>query len=214
MRKYMLVDPRIRVKHDDLCPQPVVIRVRGTFNEEMAEKFSNDMSKAHESGQPVIPVVIDSYGGQVYSLLDMISQIQSARVPVATICEGKAMSCGAMLFIFGTEGYRYMAEAATLMIHDVASWNHGKVEEIKAEAKETERLQKLIFSMAAKHLGKKEDYFLQIIHDKGHAEWYLTPKEAKKHNITNHVGTPEFLTQVTLEYKFGTALQPPANAVK
>ena len=45
---------------------PVIIRVR-KFDETSAKEFSFSMNKAQNSGQPIIPVVIDSYGGQVYS---------------------------------------------------------------------------------------------------------------------------------------------------
>ncbi|HBZ39919.1 MAG TPA: hypothetical protein DEO59_16125, partial [Balneola sp.] len=72
----------------------------------------------------------------------------------------KAMSCGAILFSFGTEGRRYMDSDATLMIHDVSSSGWGKIEEIKADVKEAERLNKKIFRMMAKNCGQEEDYFL------------------------------------------------------
>ena len=108
---------------------PVVIRVR-KFTEDAAKEFSELMRKAHTTGQPVIPIIIDSYGGQVYSLMSMISDIQHSRIPVATIVQGKAMSCGAILFSFGVDGMRYMDPDATVRIHDVSSMSWGKVEEI------------------------------------------------------------------------------------
>ena len=203
MHKYLVVDPKIRAKRSDLLDEPVVIRLKGSFNEEMADKFAVEMAKAHETGQAVVPIILDSFGGEVYTLLDMISQIQSSRLPVATIVEGKAMSAAAMLFCFGWNGHRYMAENATLMIHDVSSGHWGKIEEIKADAKETERLHKLIFTMLAKHMGKKDSYFLDIIHEKGHAEWYLTAKEAKKHGLCNHIGVPEYRVEIGVSHKFG-----------
>ena len=104
------------------------------FDEKSAQEFSEKMSDAHNTGQPVIPIVIDSYGGQVYALMTMISAIKHSEVPIATIVEGKAMSCGAVLFTFGETGMRYMDPDATLMIHDVSSMDWGKVEELKAGA--------------------------------------------------------------------------------
>lgn len=199
MRRTLIVDPRIKGKHEELVAQPVVVRVT-KFNEDGSKAFGDEMEKAHQTGQPVIPVVIDSYGGQVYSLLDMIAQIQAAKLPVVTVLEGKGMSCGAMLFAMGNQ--RYMAPHSTLMLHDVSSGNWGKVEEVKADAKETERLHKLIFGIVAKNVGKDPEYFTKIIHDKGHAEWYLTAKEAKKHNLATHIGVPEFTTQVSVSYNF------------
>lgn len=200
MRKIITVDPNIRAKRTDLIDPPVIVRVNKTFNEEMAQQFAEDMSHAHETGQPVIPIIVDSYGGSVYTLLEMISVIQSAKLPVATIVEGKAMSAGAILFGFGNE--RYMSENATLMLHDVASFSAGKVEEIKADAKELERLQNLIFTMLAKQLGKKPNYFLDALHEKGHAEWFLTPKEAKKHGLCTHISVPELKAEIKVNYTF------------
>ena len=106
LKKQVKVDGRIsEVK---LMHNPIVVRVN-KFNEEAAKKFTQDMAAAHNSGQNIIPIVIDSYGGQVYSLMSMISDIKSSDLPVATIVEGKAMSCGAVLFTFGEDGHRYMA---------------------------------------------------------------------------------------------------------
>ena len=149
--------PLIKEKEliDDL---PVIIRVR-KFNEDSANKFTVDLNKAQNSGQPIIPIIIDSYGGQVYSLMSMISDIKHSKVTVATIIQGKAMSCGAVLFSFGADGHRYMDPDATLMIHDVSSMGFGKVEEIKADAAETERLNQKLYTMMAENCGHHKDYF-------------------------------------------------------
>ncbi len=183
---------------DDL---PVVIRVR-KFDEAAAKEFSNAMSKAQNTGQPVVPVIIDSYGGQVYSLMSMISDIKNSRITVATIVQGKAMSCGALLFSFGAEGHRYMDADAPVMIHDVSSWAGGKVEEIKADADETERLNQKVYKMMAKNCGHHEDYFLDIIHEKGHADWFLEAEECLKHNLTNHVRVPTLKIEARVNFDF------------
>ena len=91
-----------KIKEIELRRQPVIIRVN-KFDEDSAEKFQQEIGLAHNTGQKVIPVVIDSYGGQVYSLMTMISAIRHSELPIATIVEGKAMSCGAVLLSFGEE---------------------------------------------------------------------------------------------------------------
>ncbi len=184
---------------DDL---PVVIRVR-KFDESAAKEFSSMMAVAQNTGQPVVPVIIDSYGGQVYSLMSMISDIKHSKIPVATIVQGKAMSCGAVLFSFGQEGMRYMDDDATVMIHDVSSMEHGKVEEIKASAEETDRLNKKIYHMMAQNCGHHKDYFLDIVHTKGHADWFLEADECKKHNLTNHLHVPELKIETKVQFDFG-----------
>ena len=180
---------------------PVVIRVR-KFDEASAKEFSGAVSRAQNTGQPILPVIIDSYGGQVYSLMSMLSDIKNSRIPVATIVQGKAMSCGAILFSFGEEGHRYVDPDATVMIHDVSSMNWGKVEEIKSSAEETERLNKKVYQMMAENCGKKDDYFLKIVDKKKHADWFLDAKECKKHNLANHLYIPALKIRARVNFEF------------
>tara|TARA_R110000824_G_scaffold153019_1_gene324487 strand:+ start:886 stop:1428 length:543 start_codon:yes stop_codon:yes gene_type:complete len=167
----------------------MVIRVN-EFTEKSAKEFSQAMAMTSNTGQAVIPVIIDSYGGEVYSLMHMISEIQSSLLPVMTIVQGKAMSCGAVLLSFGAEGMRYAAPTATVMIHDVASGAMGKVEDLKAKTKEASRLNKQIYSMMDRNCGKPDGFFWDKIQSKSRADWYLTSKKAKKHNIINHIRIP------------------------
>ena len=180
---------------------PVVIRVN-KFDEKAAHDFSKDVARAQNTGQPVLPIIIDSYGGQVYSLMSMISDIQHSRIPVATIVQGKAMSCGAILFSFGVDGMRYMDSDATVMIHDVSSMAWGKVEEVKVSAQETERLNQKVYKMMAKNCGHHEDYFLDIVHEKGHADWFLDAKECKRHKLANKLKVPEMKIGVKVQFSF------------
>jgi len=194
-----IADVSQHIKAVELRVDPVIVRVN-KFDEDSAKEFVDAISRAQNTGQSIIPVVIDSYGGQVYSLMTMIGAIRASRIPVATIVEGKAMSCGALLFSFGTEGKRYMDPDATLMIHDVSSFAMGKVEEIKADAKEVERLNKKVYEMMARNCGKPSDYFLKMVHERGHADWYLDAQEAKGHNIANELRVPTLTCKVDLNY--------------
>jgi ATP-dependent Clp protease protease subunit len=187
------------IKDLELKYEPLIIRVN-KFDEESAKDFCSAMSLAQNTGQSVIPVIIDSYGGQVYALMSMIAAIKASKVPVATVVEGKAMSCGALLFSFGAEGMRYMDADATLMIHDVSSGAWGKVEELKADVREAERLNKKVYEMMAKNCGKEPGYFLDIVHSKGHADWYLDADEARRHNLANHARLPTLTATVDVKY--------------
>jgi ATP-dependent protease ClpP protease subunit len=178
-----------KIEKVDLRKNPVIITVN-KFDEESAKKFRGDMNAAINSGQNVIPIIIDSYGGQVYSLMSMVSMIKACPVPVATIIQGKAMSCGIALATFGDEGMRYMDPDATAMIHEVSSSTFGKNEEIQADAKETERLNEKLLTMMSRNCGHADDYFSKIIHEKGHADWFLDAKETLKHQIVNHLKIP------------------------
>jgi ATP-dependent Clp endopeptidase proteolytic subunit ClpP len=186
------------IKEIELRKNPVISRVN-EFNEEAAKKFSAEIAQAHSTGQKVIPVIIDSYGGQVYSLMSMIAAIKHSEIPIATIVEGKAMSCGAILFSFGEEGLRFMDPNATVMIHDVSSMDWGKVEELKAGAAEADRLNTKIYTMMARNCGQKDDYFMKIVDKKKHADWFLDADEAKKHKLANQLRVPKLTIDVTVD---------------
>jgi len=188
------------IKELELHKSPVIIRVN-KFDEDSTKEFHTKIAMAHNTGQKVIPVIIDSYGGQVYSLLSMISAIKHSEIPVATIIEGKAMSCGALLFSFGEEGMRYMDPDATVMIHDVSAGQSGKVEELKANAVESERLNQKVYTMMARNIGKADDFFVKKIHDKGHADWYLDASECKSMGLANHLRVPVLTVNVTVDIK-------------
>ena len=194
MFKKLVVSPLIRVKHNDVIEQPQIVVVQ-KFTDEGVKEFREQMERAHQTGQPVIPILIDSYGGTIYGCLDMIALVEKATLPVHTVITGKAMSAGAILFAMGQK--RYMAENATLMLHPASSWTCGKVEEVKADAKELERLNILIFKIVAERCGQPEDYY-----SKRHAEWYLTSKEAKRHKLCTHIGVPELKVEVSVKYSF------------
>lgn len=178
---------------------PVVVQVSGNITEMSAKQFVEQMENAQATGQPVIPIVISSFGGSVHAMLEMIDAIKSSKVPVATIAVGKAMSAGAALLTCGAEGLRYAAPHATIMIHEVSSGSMGKTSEIKASAEETDRLNKLMLRIMSENIGKHKSYLSDIIHTKGHADWFITPEQALEHGIINKIGVPDLWVKIKVE---------------
>ena len=186
------------IKTVELRSSPVIIRVN-KFDEKSAKDFADKMASAHNTGQSVIPVIIDSYGGQVYSLMSMIASIKNSELPVATIVEGKAMSCGVILFSCGTEGYRYITEDATLMIHDVSSASWGKNSEIQASAEEVKRLNEKIYKILSANSNKSEKWFNKQLNEKGRADWFIESKEAIDLGLADKVGMPKLEINIKLD---------------
>lgn len=186
--------------YSDLKVVPSVIWVT-QFDEDTAKNFAQEMHQAHLTGQTIIPVIIDSFGGDVYSLLSMIAEIDASDLPVATIVKGKAMSAGSFLASCGTPGYRYSDPEATYMIHEVSSMTWGKVEDLKVDASETSRLNTRLFRIMANRCVQEPDYFLDLIHEKKHADWYLTPSQAKKHGMVDHIKIPKMNVKLSAEWE-------------
>jgi len=160
------------------------------FTEYGVRNFKLDFDEIKHSNLPIIPLIIDSYGGEIYSLLAMLDILSGADRPIATIGLGKAMSCGSILLACGTRGFRFIGPHSTVMIHDAATFSFGKIEDLKSEVGEADRLNSKIFSILDTQCAKKPGYFKKILTEKKHTNWYLDPNEALKHGIVDHIGLP------------------------
>lgn len=206
MLETLSIDQRIKLREvKDLLETPRVIRVND-FTEETVKGFSMAMSLAHRTGQPIIPIVIDSYGGDVYSLLAMIDIMKTSPVPIATILEGKGMSCGAALFACGTPGHRYISPSSSMMIHDMSVKEpNRKIEEIKVSTRESDRVNRQIMKMIDTSRGLRPGSTWKQIHQMGRVDWYLTPKQAVAEKLADHIGLPVMRTSVIVDIQFGLA---------
>lgn len=186
-RNHDIIDARSFMSNEPKIKNAVLVN---EFNEYGVKCFKADFDDLNSSSLPIIPVIIDSFGGEVYSLLAMLDIISTAVKPVATIALGKAMSCGSILLACGTEGLRFVGPHATVMVHDVATVSFGKIEELKADVGEAERLNIKIFELLNNKCNKSKGYFQKIVADKKHTNWYLDSKEVIKHGLADHVGLP------------------------
>ncbi len=164
------------------------------FNEESAKSFYIEFNKLESNNNiKIITIVIDSYGGEVHSLLAMADVIDASSKPVATIALGKAMSCGSFLLVMGTPGLRYSAPNADIMIHEVSSVEFGKATDIDNGAKVTRQLNDRLFKMMAKKCGQKQNFFLEQLKKSGNVDWYLNASKARKLGLVDHIGLPKLM---------------------
>lgn len=163
------------------------------FHESAVKDFKNHFEILNRSDYPIIPIYVDSFGGEIYSALAMIDILECADKPIATIAIGKAMSAGSVLLACGSPGWRFASPNSTIMIHDAASFNCGKIEELKTSLKHVDALNDIMYGILAKKCGHKDkDYFKKIIKEKGNQDWYIDATEALKHKIVDHIGVPKF----------------------
>lgn len=104
----------------------------------------------HENKRPVT-LIIDSYGGDVYSSLFLADLIQTLKLDVSTIVIGKAMSAGFIIAIAGKKGKRFITQNATMMNHQISAEAMGKVSDMEIEVIECKRLEKLCSGFILKY---------------------------------------------------------------
>ncbi len=170
------------------------------FNDASTKSFYEQFCIAHDSSQDVIPIIIDSYGGKVDSLIAMIDLLKSSEKPVATVCMGKAMSCGSALLSCGTRGYRYIGPMARVMIHRMTTVSFGNLDDIKSKVAASEKLENSIFASMDENCKQAKGYFLEKLID--NTDWYLSAKDCLQHNIVDHIKIPKFRTNIKIITKF------------
>lgn len=188
--------PCQHLKNIEFPEEPLYVTVN-KFESYTLKTFMEECDKVLRHGQEFLPIVIDSYGGEVYTLLGMADFVRSLDVKVITVCQAKAMSCGAMLFSCGTE--RYIAPTSTVMIHEISGGFWGKHVDIQNDAKEVERLNKLLFEMLDKNTGQKKGFWWSFVQKNHHTDLFLTAAQAKKHNLATAVGIPYIETSVQVK---------------
>jgi len=179
---------------------PGVVNMLGPVHMGSAEAFEQQVEAAVDSGAPVVMVEIDSNGGDVQALMKMINVINACKVPVATILKGgRAMSAGAILFAYGTKGFRFIAPDSSVMVHDVSSGMQGKLGELEASVEHAKMLNERIFSGIDERAGKPKGYFIGEVMRRGRADWFLDAEEAVREGLADHVGIPVLQVDVRVE---------------
>lgn len=151
----------------------------------------------NQTERDFIPVVIDSWGGPTQTLFALVDVLRSSGKRIVTICEGKAMSAGAVLFSCGVE--RYVGAEATIMVHDVTAHLIGKEPEIRSTAEWVTRLNAQVYRLLDENTGKRSGYWRALVKQKEHAELFLSAQEAKRRNLATHIGIPYVETTVTVK---------------
>ena len=193
------VSPNLKVV--ELRQDPIMINIT-SIDEETAAEFREAMSMAHNSGQEVIPIVIDSYGGNIHSLISMIDAIKSSQRKVATVIIGKALGCAAILASMGTPGYRFISKHASMMLNNLTKEVSSKKDDFKPDIREVERLYKLVCDLVDNNCSQESGFFEGLIKDKGGCDWYLESTDAIDFKLIDHIDSPYFEVDIHLAYSF------------
>lgn len=166
------------------------------FDSESTARFYSKFMELERNDQiHMIPVFVNSYGGDVYALTAMRDLIKSSRKPVATIGVGMAMSCGASLLASGTKGFRFAAKDMHILIHQVSSLSLGKMSDIQESARVTKDLNKKMFDNLAADCGRKPGEFEKEIKKRLNVDWTLSAASAKRWGLVDQIGIPRVMGQ-------------------
>lgn len=134
-----------------------------------------DKMRPEEPLKP-ITIVIDSYGGEIYSgvsLIGMIEQYKDTGYQIITEVNGAAMSMGFMIALCGSK--RTAVRYSRFMIHQPSSATWGTLREQQDSVAETEFLWNQMKSLIKKYSAITDEYLDKIY--EGNKDVYLTPEQ-------------------------------------
>ena len=135
-----------------------------------------------------IKIVINSYGGVVYDLLAMastIKRLQNRGYIIETHVQGVAMSCGFLLAIMGTKGYRTMGEYATIMHHQHSSGCMGEYQTMVEDIEEQHKLWAVICGLVKAHTSITQEQLDDMKSRK--FNWFMDSKDAINLNCIDSI---------------------------
>ena len=118
------------------------------------ERFFKFLGQEYKREEFVFNFHLSSYGGNIYDgfgLCDMLHKLDNDDngITVNLYCEGKVMSMGVPICL--SVRNRYASKHTTFMFHDVSTFTMGKLENIKEDIKESERLQRMLAEIITKN---------------------------------------------------------------
>lgn len=137
-----------------------------------------------------IQIYINSPGGSVQAGLAVYDTMQYIKCDIATICVGQAASMGAFLLAAGTRGKRYALPNGTIMIHQIQMLGaipYGQATDIQIQANMVADTKRQMNRLLARSTGKTE----QEIELCTERDYYMTPEQARKFGLIDHIITKE-----------------------
>ena len=163
-----------------------IIFLTGEVNDEISSLVCAQLLFLEaEDPKKDIFLYINSPGGVVTSGMAMYDTMQYISCDVNTLCIGQACSMGSLLLAGGAKGKRFALPNARIMIHQPSGGFRGQATDIEIHAKEILDMKKRLNQIYAQHTGKK----LNVIEAAMERDNFMTPQEAKKFGLIDHVVT-------------------------
>lgn len=172
-----------------------------SFNKDSLKDFTREFNEAEQRDQEIIPILINSPGGQVDILLAMISIIENSKKIVATVTESLAASCAAVLVSCGTPGFRYASPLSYIMVHQASGWADGKISEMETSLGFGKALNESIFKILDNKCGQKSGFWKKKLKEIDNAELFLDAKESLKLGLIDKIGIPNLVVDVKAKYR-------------
>jgi ATP-dependent Clp protease, protease subunit len=136
-----------------------------------------------------LQLFINSPGGDLSACFTLTDFMVKSAVPVHTFGIGEIASCGFLIFIAGEKGYRTITNNTAILSHQYSWGKEGKHHELVASRKEEDLILKRMTNHYEKHITVKKNKPQIIKKLLEPSDVWLSPEEALKFGIADHIKT-------------------------
>lgn len=139
-----------------------------------------DKGKSVDERKP-IKIFINSDGGDLNTIMNVVDMIELSKTPVITIALGKAYSAGGLLLMAGDT--RYIFKNTSCLIHDGSSGIYGTTGKMLDNLEFTKGLEKRIRDYIITHTSIPGD-----LYDSNYRrDWFLFSDEMIRYNVADEI---------------------------
>lgn len=158
----------------------------------ITEDFSKEMSSAatafllhydHQDPEEDITIYINSDGGDVSALSNIIDVLEMIESPVSTVCLGKAYSAGAFLLAAGTKGKRCAMKHSEMMLHSMQILYPIPMQESSHDAKSYLSFLNNVNDGMMKQLANHTGHLVEKVKQDCEKDFYLSAKDALQYGL-------------------------------
>tara|TARA_B100001057_G_scaffold479430_1_gene551069 strand:+ start:1302 stop:1937 length:636 start_codon:yes stop_codon:yes gene_type:complete len=133
-----------------------------------------------------INILLNSPGGDVVETLGLIDYLRTIKkeddISTNVICRGSAMSAAALLLACGT-GLRAASKHSKIMVHQLSTFNMGKLEDVKSNAKFAEQLEEDCNTLMEECTKKDKEFWKE----NQRTDYFLSAEDALKLGIIDKI---------------------------
>lgn len=126
-----------------------------------------------------------SPGGYLSAAFALVDIMRGSNIPISTVGLGEVASAGMLIVMSGTKGLRFCTNNTSLLSHQYTAGAYGKHHELVSAIKEHELVSRRIIDHYSRCTGLDEKKIRDILLPP--SDVYLTPAEAKKYGIVDHI---------------------------
>ena len=153
------------------------------WTQEIIEWNREDKDIKDYSKRKPIKIFINSNGGSLNAIMELITICNLSKTPVYAIGMGKCYSAGGLLLMGIPKGNRYILSTTEALVHDGSTGSMGDTGKVLDDLEQTKKTEEITKQFILDHTTIPEE-----LYDKNYRRnWWLTSDEIIKYGLADHV---------------------------